>query len=303
MKRILSAVLCALLLFSLSSCRREYVDADPVDPNKLPAVSTPTPEEEDDTVRIYIAGDSTAQTYKNKQNEVQSAEDGTDLMGWGYYLSNFFSDTVEIHNLAHSGRGTRNYLNTEEYRTLISDLKEGDWLFIQFAHNDRKDDGYFTDPNLLLEDVDRSCKTENGVYSYQACLYYHYIKFAEDRGAKPVLLSPIALRDPETGLANHSPHTDYINAAKDLASDCKIPFVDAAALTEELYRNLVEEGGAEATESLHAFTDESRKERDVTHLSHLGAYTVAELIANELIQTESLLAEYAVDFPKPFEKL
>ncbi|MBQ2252656.1 MAG: hypothetical protein II328_01595 [Clostridia bacterium] len=305
MKRLLPLLLlCLVLLPTLVSCRREYVDADPVDPNKLPGIDAPLPNEKtEETLRIYVVGDSTAQTYLTDKGKVQTSSDGKDIMGWGYYLSYFFSENnVEIINLARSGRGTRNYLNTEEYRTLVSDLKEGDWVFIQFAHNDRKTDDYFTAPNLLLEDVDRSCKNEEGTYSYQACLYHHYVKFAQDRGAKPVLLTPIALRDPTTGLADHSLHTEYIAAMRDLAKDCKIPLIDVSVLTEELYRKTVEQGGAEATASFHSFTDESRTERDVTHLSHLGAYTVTELLVGELKNEAKELSKYFAETPKPFDE-
>lgn len=300
MKRIilLSLALC-LLLLPLCSCKRQYVDEDPVDPNDF--MPTDTPEAAEERYTVFIVGDSTAETYLNADKSVQSAKVGKDIMGWGYYLSFYFNEKVEVKNLARSGRGTRSFLGTPEYRTLWQELSEGDYLFIQFAHNDRKKDSYHTDANLALEEVDSSCKNADGLYSYQASLYYNYIRLAQDRKANVVLLTPISLLNLESGLSANDPHADYILALKDLAADLDLPLLDVTAATEALYEKTKNEGGKEKTLSFHAFTDAARTERDITHLSHLGAYTVAGEIATLIQKTIPVLQDQLAETPRAYD--
>ena len=77
--------------------------------------------------RIFIAGDSTAQTYIE-------ARDGL-IKGWGQMLPNFLDGNVEVVNHAMGGRSTKTFLNEGRWDKLMSEVKKGDYVFIQFGHN------------------------------------------------------------------------------------------------------------------------------------------------------------------------
>ena len=103
--------------------------------------------------------------------------------------------TSETQNLALSGRSSRSFLAEQNYQTLKSSLGKGDYLFIQFGHNDEKTDesvypGLGTYPNLDWSTLDTSGKDSQGRYSYEYLLTAYYINLAKNKGAVPVLVTP-----------------------------------------------------------------------------------------------------------------
>ena len=151
---------------------------------------------------IYLAGDSTVQSYKTpvkpitgwgqmlhtyfKETEQKMNQDGCDWMGYGKKSASDFdqsiiyeTDGLFIDNRAMAGRSSRSYFDEGRLDDLKKAIKSGDYLFMQFAHNDankEKEERYVT-PEQYEEYLLR------------------YINAAKERGAQPVLVTAIAMRD------------------------------------------------------------------------------------------------------------
>lgn len=131
-------------------------------------VTPPTPQEDAETT-IYLAGDSTVKTYEDNQY----------IAGWGQYLDLFLKDNVEVVNCAQGGRSSRSFINEgrlfdidgsnytftqNDGKSIGSVIEEGDYLFIQFGHNDdssKKESSYST---MFDRMVDLGTPDSNGIY-------------------------------------------------------------------------------------------------------------------------------------------
>ncbi|MBQ8688543.1 MAG: RICIN domain-containing protein, partial [Ruminococcus sp.] len=113
--------------------------------------------------KVYTVGDSTVCEYDS--NTVSSLN----RMGWGMQLANEYNN-VKVNNLALSGRSSRSFLAEKNYTTLCNSIGAGDYLFIQFGHNDEKTDeatypGLGTYPNLDMSTLDSNGMNSSGQYS------------------------------------------------------------------------------------------------------------------------------------------
>ena len=231
---------------------------------------------------VYLVGDSTVCEY----NSTYTA--GFNRYGWGMKLSDEYNN-VNVTNLALSGRSSRSFLSETNYTTLCNSIGKGDYLFIQFGHNDEKTDestypGLGTYPDLDMSTLDSNGMNSSGQYSYEWILLNKYIKLAQNVGAVPVLVTPITRRA-SSGLPYYSAHTDYQQAMISLGKEYNVAVIDMTALTTKLYTNLYNSGGADATAALHCYSDEANTTIDNTHLSNYGATVIAGMVAD---QTKSL---------------
>jgi len=218
-------------------------------------------------VTIFVVGDSTACEYGyDEAYAIPRA-------GWGMCLSNCLNDKAKVVDLALGGRSSKSFIAEENYQRLKNDLKQGDLLLIQFGHNDAKnkteDDirDRYTDP--------QGNKETEGSFKYY--LYENYIKFAQEKGAVPILISPVSRRKfDENGKITDS-HGYYDDAVRELAEETGVDFIDMTKITEELYNN----AGDKLTKFFHAAYNDKSKATDNTHFNYLGASIMAELILSE----------------------
>lgn len=171
-----------------------------------------TPVRNDDALtqgaKIYVVGDSTASVY---------GDDRYPRKGWAQMLESYF-DGVEVVDLALSGRASRSFKSEANYTTLKNSLKKGDYLIIQFGHNDDKADAY-ADPNW---DFTESRFDET---SYQSSMF-EYIQLAWEKGAHPIIATSISRRKlSDEGLEK------YVRAARMLSEATSVPCVDLYAST------------------------------------------------------------------------
>lgn len=227
--------------------------------------------------KIYVVGDSTVSAFSDNYYLPR--------YGYGTQLYNYINcDPANIRNLALSGRSSLSFLKEANYTTLKTSISEGDYLIIGFGHNDEKSD----DPTRYTSPV--GDKTTEG--SFQKTLYDNYIKLAKDKGATPILCTPIVRYDSTgayTGTVVHNTSAgDYVKAIKDLGADTGTTVIDLTSITKELYMQ-----DNNAAQYFHAFTsykgekpDEKPNGRDSTHLNMYGAKTVAYNLAQALLSTE-----------------
>lgn len=227
---------------------------------------------------VYLVGDSTVCDYDENYSIPYNR------YGWGMKLAEQFNG-VTVHNLALAGRSSRSFLEEQNYQTLCKDLSAGDYLFIQFGHNDEKTDetlypGLGTYAGLDMSTLDNSGKNSNNQYSFEWMILNKYVKVAQEKGAVPVIITPITRRGTD-GTANYAAHTAYQQGLIELGKQNNVAVLDMTTLTTNLYTNLYNYGGAEETAKMHCYADTEQTTIDNTHLSNAGAYKIANMIANE----------------------
>lgn len=207
----------------------------------------------DQEIRIFLAGDSTMQTYK---------EDETPMRGWGQYLDRFFNDELSVVNKAIGGRSSRTFIEEERWKGIVDQLQKGDFVFIQFGHNDG------------------SSKPER--YTSPDDYRKNLIKFVQDvrtREANPVLLTSISMRVFEDDGKVRNGLGDYPAITREVARELKVPLIDLNRKTTE-YLELV---GEEESKKLYMWLQPGQHPKypeglqDNTHLQEPGALKVAEM--------------------------
>ncbi|MGA9211816.1 rhamnogalacturonan acetylesterase [Kaistella sp.] len=220
---------------------------------------------------IFTIGDS---TMANKPDPEKNPE-----RGWVQVLAPFFNDHVIIKNHAVNGRSTKSFRTLGHWKNVVDSLEPGNYLFIQFGHNDAKE----TD----------STRYTNPQTSYRHNLM-NYITEARAKGAIPVMFSSIARRKfNEQGVLLDA-HGNYTLVARLVAQEMNVPFFDMQYLTE----NLEMKYGVENSKKLHLhyFAGEHpyypKGIDDNTHLSVLGATEIAKLFVKDLKDQKHPLANY-----------
>ncbi|MDH7911667.1 rhamnogalacturonan acetylesterase [Winogradskyella sp. SYSU M77433] len=223
--------------------------------------------EEEETVKtienvlIYTIGDS---TMADKPNPDENPE-----RGWCQLLPEFLNDYATVYNHAVNGRSTRSFITEGRWDSVQKQLKKGDYVFIQFGHNDQKENSpkRYTNPHTAY----RNNLTK-------------FVKEARAKEAIPVLFTSIVRRNFNTDSTLIDTHGVYPLEARLVAQEQDVPLIDLQYLTEKLEESY----GVEASKKLHLhyapneipYYPEGKE--DDTHLSVLGATEVAKLAVNEL---------------------
>lgn len=215
---------------------------------------------------IYGIGDS---TMANKIKPEENPE-----RGWMQMISQFFSADVVIDNRAVNGRSTRSFINEKKWDSVYKVLKPGDYVFIQFGHNDQKnaDSTRYTNPHT----------------SYRYNLI-RFVKETREKGAIPILFSSIARRNFNEQGVLIGTHGDYPLETRLVAQQYKVPFIDLEYFTEQLEESY----GSEKSKELHLhfkvgehpYYPEGKE--DDTHLSVKGATAIAKLVIDQIRLLES----------------
>lgn len=222
-----------------------------------------------DVINIYIAGDSTACNY---------TEDRAPRAGWGQVIDRFFKETVIVKNHAASGRSSKSFINEGLLATILEEIKPDDYLFIQFGHNDEKND--------------KERRTEP--YTTYKEYLTHYIKGARERGANPVLLTPISRRSFMNDGTIANTHGEYPRAMKELADEFNVPLIDMTEKTKRLFEEL----GEEKTKQIFLWLKPGEHKNypdgveDNTHLQERGAVEIAKLVIEGIKENKLLLKRF-----------
>jgi lysophospholipase L1-like esterase len=227
------------------------------------------------TPGVWVVGDSTASLYDSTLYP---------RMGWAQPLQRYYAPAcATVNDRALSGRSSKSFIDEGAWAPVRDALRPGDFVLIQFGHNDEKaeDPVRFTDPATTFRD-------------YLSI----YIDDALAHGATPVLLTPIQ-RNNWNGAVLRDTHGAYPEAIRQLARARSVALVDATALTTELFERI---GTAAATElflnlSAGQFPNYPNGNADNTHLREEGAHAVARLILADLARQGSPLGRLVLNVP------
>ncbi|WP_460523528.1 rhamnogalacturonan acetylesterase [Flindersiella endophytica] len=207
---------------------------------------------------IYIASDSTAQTYSSAY-EPQA--------GWGQMLNRYFTSDVTVTNRAIGGRSSRTFIQEGRLATILSQIQPGDYLFVQFGHNDAS----INIPERYTSPAD-----------YKEYLRNDYIRGARAKGAIPVIVTPVSRLsyNTSTGQFNVS-FPEYVNAAIAVAQEENAKLIDLSA-SSRAYLNSI---GPDYAKEVFLHTDPGEYPNrpdgtaDNTHFQKYGALQMARLVA------------------------
>lgn len=227
--------------------------------NKVTAQVESQPQQQ--LVSIHTIGDS---TMADKVNPEENPE-----RGWCQLLPIFLNDKAVVKNHAVNGRSTRSFIQQKRWDSVYSKLNIGDYVFIQFGHNDQKEND--------------SLRYTNPHTAYRHNLI-KFVQEAREKGAHPVLFSSIVRRNFNEDGTLVDTHGDYPMEVRLVAQEFEVPFIDLQYATEQME----ERYGVEASKKLHlhyapneiAYYPEGKE--DDTHLSIEGATEVARLAVAEL---------------------
>lgn len=223
----------------------------------------------DELPTIFLAGNS---TVTDQENEPWAS--------WGQMFPNFLKPEIVVANYAESGETLLAFKRERRLQKILSQMKPGDYLFMEFAHNDQKPGGNHLD----------------AMTTYKAELKY-YIAEARKKGGKPVLVTSTNRRRFDENGKIINTLEDFPEAMRQLAKDENIPLIDLNAMSKAFYESLGPELSKKAFVHYLANTypGQDKPLADDTHFNPYGAYELAKCVVQGIQQTIPDLAKYIRD--------
>jgi lysophospholipase L1-like esterase len=234
-----------------------------------PCISSIEIKKADDLPTIFLAGNSTVTDQEYEP-----------WCSWGQIFPCFLKPNVVVANYAESGETLLAFKRERRLQKLLSQMKPGDYLFIEFAHNDQKPGGNHLDPFT----------------TYKAELKY-YIAEARKKGGNPVLVTSMHRRHFDENGKILNTLGDYPEAMRQTAREEHVPLIDLNAMSKVFYEAMGPENSKKAFVHYPANTypGQAKALADDTHFNPYGAYELAKCITSSIIQQNLPLKKYLID--------
>ncbi len=251
-------------------------------------------------ITIFTIGDS---TMANKK-----LEGGNPERGWGQMLSRYFTGGITVDNHAVNGRSSKSFIDEGRWDNVLSKIQKGDYVFIQFGHNDEKDDPKrHTDPGTTFDDNLRKFVEETRAKGGIPVLFNSIVRRNFGKSGADAVADAIKQDDIRNGIDPKAPkevieegaklidtHGAYLDSPANVAKELNVTFIDLNSLTHKL----VEDLGPEKSKELYLWVQpktvpalpDGRK--DNTHLNVHGASIVAEMAAKAVAEAIPELGQY-----------
>ncbi|MGA2232528.1 MAG: rhamnogalacturonan acetylesterase [Tepidisphaeraceae bacterium] len=221
-----------------------------------PSVSTIEITSANDLPVLYIIGDSTS---TDQSRETYNS--------WGQTITRFFNDGIVVANHGESGETANSFIGENRWPKVLSVIKPGDWVFMQFGHNDEKDKG-----------------ANAGAFKNYKTALEKFVADTRAHGATPVVFTPMHRKTFDANGKVTNSHGDYLAAARQVASEQKVALIDLANYSQTLY----EAFGPDKVSVLFATPKEG------THHSDFGSYEMARCIVEGIKADNLSIAKYLV---------
>ncbi|MDO7848311.1 glycosyl hydrolase family 28 protein [Hymenobacter sp. M29] len=212
--------------------------------------------------QVFLVGDS---TMADKPDLTKPER------GWGMEFGQYFDNNVVIRNTAVNGRSTKSFYREGRWAKVLEGLKPGDWVFIQFGHNDSK--------------ADDSVRAAPAQTTYRQFLT-RFVQEAKAKGANPVLLTPVGRRYFDDKGQRKDDHGQYPSVVREVAKTQKVPLIDLYEQSWKMYSQLGEAGTRPLFWSYqngyYQPNPVAPAKNDNTHFSEYGATRVAQLVAEDV---------------------
>ena len=244
-----------------------------------------------DVITIFTIGDS---TMANKP-----LKDGNLERGWGQMLAGYFSKEVRVDNHALNGRSSKSFIDEGHWAKVYASIRKGDYVFIQFGHNDEKaNPKRHTDPGTTFDENLR-----------------RFVRETREKGGIPVLFNSIVRRnfyDNSNAVADDDfrkekasgtklegdtlidTHGAYLDSPRNVAAEMGVTFIDMNKLTHDLVQGM----GKEGSKKLFMWIPEGvspacpKGRQDNTHLNVYGGRVIAGLAAKAIVEQIPELGKY-----------
>ena len=251
----------------------------------------------DHVTTIFVIGDSTA---ANKD-----ISNGKQERGWGMALQCYFDDNILVDNHAVNGRSSLSFFNEGRWQKVLEKIRPGDYVIIQFGHNDEKPKAdRHTDPgstfDYMLARYVRETREHGGIPVLMNCVVRRNFFTSVPQNDDDEKLRTTTFKDGVKMVEGDSlidTHGLYRVAPRDVATRMNVHFVDANKITHDLEQGL----GTEASKKLHMWflpgqePSVPKGRQDNTHYNVYGAHVVAKLLADALCQEIPVLKAYRTD--------
>ena len=226
-------------------------------------------EERRDSV-IFMVGDS---TMANKK-----LDKGNPERGWGQMLPGFLSDGITVDNHAVNGASSKSFLKSGRWDKVMERIRPGDYVFIQFGHNDAPHKGERA--TVAGGDYDDNLR--------------RYVNDTRSRGGEPVLFTSIIRRKFADDSTLVDTHGAYIQSVKNVAAELKVPVVDMNRISHDLVTSLGDEASKSLFMHIAPGTVASHPDglADDTHLNVKGARTLTSVTIDAIAKEVPELAPY-----------
>lgn len=219
-------------------------------------------------IKIWLIGDSTM-SVKEKKAYPET--------GWGMPFVNFWDSTVTIDNRARNGRSSKSFISEKLWQPVFDHLNEGDYVFIQFGHNDEsKEKGErYSNPDEFKANL------------------LKYVTESRSKKALPVLVTPVARRKFDDAGQIKETHGEYPALVKQVAAENNVPCIDL----NEKTKVLLQQFGPDASKYLFNYLSPGEHPNyptglsDDTHFNELGARKIAQIVLAEIKNIKLGLAE------------
>lgn len=254
----------------------------------------------DDAVTVFMIGDS---TMANK-----SLRNGNLERGWGMALQCYFDEGVRVDNHAVNGRSSKSFIDEGRWQKVLDKIRPGDYVFIQFGHNDEKPKpDRHTDPGTTFDEnlrkFVRETRDKGGIPVLFSCVVRrNFLKEApendDDEALRNTVGAPSGKGEPEEGDVLVDTHGDYRFSPRNVAEEMGVAFVDANKITHDLEQGL----GREGSKKLHMWyrpgevASLPKGRQDNTHYNVYGAHVVARLLAKAVAEEVPELKEHLLDY-------
>lgn len=210
------------------------------------------------TITVWLIGDSTM-----SDKEIKAYPE----TGWGMPFAHFFDSSVVVDNRAKNGRSTRTFIAEGRWDAALGAMKAGDWVFIQFGHNDEV--------------------PTKGSYTPEDQFQANLVRFVHDvrgKGANPVLITPVARRKFDASGTIQETHAVYAAIVRKVAAAEKVPLIDLDKESQAMLQRL----GPEDSKFLYDYLapgehpNYPQGRADDTHFNELGARKMAEIVLADI---------------------
>lgn len=205
-------------------------------------------------IQLFLAGDSTVSEY---------GASAAPRAGWGQRIGECLKTDMVVRNEAASGRSSKSFIEEGRLERILEQIQCGDYLFVQFGHNDQKPDERRTEPYGTFQQYLR-----------------RYVDSARQKKAIPALITPVQRRSFDTqGRLKHT-HGDYPDAMRQLAAELQVPLIDLTLKSGRLLQSL----RPEASKKLFLWLEPGEHPNypdgaeDNTHFCEYGAGEIAKLV-------------------------
>jgi len=234
-----------------------------------PCISAIEIKKADDLPTIFLAGNS---TVVDQENEPWAS--------WGQMITRFLKPEIVVANFAESGESLRSFKREKRLQKVLSFMKSGDYLFVEFAHNDQKPGSNHVDAFTTYKDELK-----------------YFIAEARKKGGKPILVTSMHRRRFDDNGQIINTLENYPEAMRQTAVEENVPVIDLNAMSKLFYEAMGPENSKKAFVHYPANTYPGQEKAlaDDTHFNPYGAYELAKCIVEGIRKNNLDLAKYLID--------